>query len=225
MRSGGRAWSKTVRQALRHLLVVAMAGLAAPSPAADFDWFWREAAAPMRAAARPQRMAPLAEAVLARHPDLRRLGPASGRVLRRYGAALKAAAAAARISPPLLLALVAAESGGNATAVSPKGAMGLGQLMPGTAARFGVADPFDPATNLMASARYLDLLLRQFGDDAVLALAAYNAGEGAVIRRDAVPPFAETRAYVPRVLAIWGVLRRSCPRLPSHPRHPCPLPH
>lgn len=225
MRSGGRAVRRDpLRKAMAALLVMAWTAPAAPGAAADFDWFWREAAAPMRAAARPGRIAPLAETVLQRHPELRRLGPASGRVLRRHGAALAAAAAASRISPPLLLALVAAESGGDPTAVSPRGAMGLGQIMPATAARFGVADPFDPAANLMASARYLDILLRQFGDDAVLALAAYNAGEGAVIRRDAVPPFAETRAYVPRVLGIWAVLRRSCPRLPSHPRHPCPLP-
>lgn len=200
--------------------------LLSPSVAAqDFGWFWTEAAPPTRAAARPARMATLGEAVLNRHPDLRRLGPAAGRVLRRHGAALHAAAARGRVSPPLLLALVVAESGGDPRAVSPKGAMGLGQLMPATAERFGVADPFDPADNLSAAAAYLDVLLRAFNDDAVLALAAYNAGEGAVIRRGAVPPFEETRAYVPRVLAIWAVLRRACPRLPSHPRHPCRLPH
>lgn len=212
----------TVRRAA--VLALAAALLGQPAPAQDFGWFWREAAAPMRAAARPARMATLGEAVLARHPPLRRLGPGAGRVLRQHGPALKQAAAAARISPPLLLAMVVAESNGDPRAVSPAGAMGLGQLMPATAARFGVADPFEPSANLLGAARYLDELLRRFDDDAVLALAAYNAGEGAVMSRDGVPAFAETRAYVPKVLAIWAVLRRSCPRLPSHPRHPCPLP-
>lgn len=207
-------------------IIAAVAALSGdPAAAARYDWFWREAAAPMRAAARPGRMATLGEAVLERERQMRRLGPAAGRVLRQSGAALHAAAAAARVSPPLLLALVVVESAGDPDAVSPKGAMGLGQLMPDTAARFGVADAFDPAQNLRGAARYLDVLLRLFDDDAVLALAAYNAGEGAVIRRDAVPAFAETRAYVPRVLATWAVLRRACPRLPSHPRHPCRLPH
>jgi soluble lytic murein transglycosylase-like protein len=218
-------WQEAAMSARAAWLWIVVALMGQPVAASNFDWFWTEAAAPTRSAARPARMAGLGEAVLRRHPDLRRLGPAAGRVLRQHGAALHAAAAAGRISPPLLLALVVVESGGDPRAVSPRGAMGLGQLMPGTAERVGVADPFDPTANLRGAAAYLDRLLRQFDDDAVLALAAYNAGDGAVIRRSAVPPFAETRAYVPRVLAEWAVLRRACPRLPSHPRHPCRLPH
>lgn len=194
-----------------------------PVPAQDFGWFWREAAAPTARAARPARMAGLGEAVLARHPEIRRLVPAAWHTLARHQAALAQGAAAGQVSLPLLLALVVVESGGDAAAVSPKGAMGLGQLMPATAARFGVEEPFDPTANLRAAGRYLDLLLRRFGEDAVLALAAYNAGEGAVDARAAVPPFAETRAYVPRVLGLWAALRRACPRLPSRPRHVCPL--
>lgn len=207
---------------VRLLLVLA---LLAPRPALaqDFAWFWREAAAPATRAARPARMAGLGEAVLRRHPEIRRLLPVAWATLARHEAALAGGAAAGQVSLPLLLALVVVESGGNADAVSPKGAMGLGQLMPDTAARFGVETPFDPAANLRGAGRYLDLLLRRFGDDAVLALAAYNAGEGAVDARAAVPPFPETRAYVPRVLGLWAALRRACPRLPAHPRHVCPL--
>ncbi len=191
--------------------------LAATPAAADF---WTAAAAPGLGAARPGRMATAAEGAV-------RLGHGAGAprllaaVLRAHGAAIQRAADAAGVAPPLLLALVAVESGGDARAVSPKGAQGLGQLMPATAARFGVADPFDPAQNLRGAAAYLDALLRRYGGDAVLALAAYNAGEGAVARHRGVPPFPETRAYVPRVLAHWRAATALCARRPTLPRHPC----
>lgn len=121
-------------------------------------------------------------------------------------AALKAivheVAAAERVSAHLLEAVIAVESGYNPRAVSPKGAQGLMQLMPTTATRFGVADPFDPRENVRAGARYLKQLLDLFRGDLPLALAAYNAGEQAVIRSGhRIPPYAETQRYVPRVLA------------------------
>ena len=104
------------------------------------------------------------------------------------------------IDPALLMAVIDVESGGNAQAVSPKGASGLMQLMPSTAARHGVLNVFDPKQNIAAGARYLAQLLRQFGD-LPLALAAYNAGEAAVRKYGRqIPPFAETLAYVPRVI-------------------------
>ena len=106
------------------------------------------------------------------------------------------------VSPQLLHAVIAVESGYDARAVSPKGAQGLMQLMPATAQRFGVQDSFDPEQNVRAGATYLRSLLDLFGGDARLALAAYNAGEGAVIQSgNRIPAFAETQAYVPRVLA------------------------
>ncbi len=105
------------------------------------------------------------------------------------------------VSPHLLHAVIAVESGYNARAVSHKGAQGLMQLMPATAQRFGVTDPFDPQDNVRGGARYLKALLAQFNGDLQLALAAYNAGESAVVRYgNRVPPFAETLKYVPRVL-------------------------
>ena len=106
------------------------------------------------------------------------------------------------VSPHLLHAVIAVESAYNVRAVSPKGAQGLMQLMPATAQRFGVMDPFDPHDNVRGGARYLKALLAQFNGDLKLTLAAYNAGESAVVRHgNRVPPFAETQQYVPKVLA------------------------
>ena len=106
--------------------------------------------------------------------------------------------------------LIQRESAFDPRAVSPKDAKGLGQLMPGTAADLGVADPFDPIANLDGSARYLVEQLRAF-DSVELALAAYNAGPGAVRRHDGVPPFAETRAYVDWIMSRAGIARAKVP--------------
>lgn len=103
----------------------------------------------------------------------------------------------------LLHAVIAVESGFDPRAVSPRGARGLMQLMPATAQRFGVTDPFDARQNLSGGARYLRTLLDRFAGDVPLALAAYNAGEGAVDRHGGrIPPYLETQRYVPRVLAM-----------------------
>jgi soluble lytic murein transglycosylase-like protein len=108
------------------------------------------------------------------------------------------------LDPRLLHALITVESGYNPQAISPKGAIGLMQLMPGTARRYGIQDPRDPQQNLQAGARYLSDLLRLFNNDVSLALAAYNAGEHAVIRHGhRIPPYRETEAYVPKVLALY----------------------
>jgi hypothetical protein len=104
------------------------------------------------------------------------------------------------LDPSLVLAVVGVESSFRPDAVSPKGAQGLMQLMPATAASLGVADPLDPAENLDGGARHLGGLLERYHGDLVKALAAYNAGERAVDRHRGVPPYDETRAYVVRVL-------------------------
>ncbi|WP_230411877.1 transglycosylase SLT domain-containing protein [Denitromonas iodatirespirans] len=112
------------------------------------------------------------------------------------------------LDPALIQAVAQVESAFNPNAQSPKGALGLMQLMPATAERYGVTNPLDPATNLLGGARYLSDLLRLFNDDLELALAAYNAGENAVMKYDKqIPPYRETRAYVPRVLARYAVER------------------
>ena len=113
------------------------------------------------------------------------------------------AAAAARrhgLDPDLVMAVVSVESGFRPQAVSPKGAQGLMQLMPRTASSLGVADALDPAQNLDGGTRHLGQLLTLYGGDVTRALAAYNAGEGAVDRHGGVPPYRETRAYVKKVL-------------------------
>lgn len=105
-----------------------------------------------------------------------------------------------RVDHRLVESLVEMESGFDPRAVSHKGAMGLMQLMPEVAGKYGVADPFDPWQNLDAGVRHLRSLLLRYDADVRLALAAYNAGAGAVDRHGGVPPFAETRDYVQRVL-------------------------
>lgn len=111
------------------------------------------------------------------------------------------AAIRAGVDPVLFDSLVSCESGYNPRAVSAAGAQGLCQLMPATARGLGVSDSFDPAQNLDGGARYLAQMLREFGGDERLAVAAYNAGPGAVRRYGGIPPFAETQAYVQRVLS------------------------
>jgi hypothetical protein len=139
----------------------------------------------------------------------------------QHGSEILRASVGSGISPALVLAVIAVESAGRPQAVSPKGAQGLMQLMPATAERFGVQDANDPAQNIRGGVAYLSWLLREFDGDAVLALAGYNAGEGAVRRNDGVPPFAETRDYVPKVLAAWRVARGLCRTPPELPGDGC----
>ena len=104
----------------------------------------------------------------------------------------------------LVRSVVLVESNFNHRAVSPKGARGLMQLMPATARRYGVADSFNPHENIRGGVRYLSDLLAMFRGDVTLALAAYNAGEGAVLRYSGVPPYSETQEYVRRALVAYG---------------------
>lgn len=112
-------------------------------------------------------------------------------------------ARARALEPKLVKALIQAESGYNVQALSNKGAMGLMQLMPGTATELAVDDPYDPDQNIRGGTAYLRSLLDRFGHKIELALAAYNAGPGAVDRHSGIPPYQETRAYVRRVLGLY----------------------
>jgi len=108
------------------------------------------------------------------------------------------------IDEDLLASVVKAESGGKTFAVSRTGARGLMQLMPGTASAMGVDDAFRPEQNIAGGTAYLDQLLVRYHDDATLALAAYNAGPGAVDKYHGIPPYRETRAYVARVIGEFN---------------------
>lgn len=125
------------------------------------------------------------------------------------------------ISETLLLAVITAESAGKVDAKSHKGAQGLMQLIPATAARFGVRDPYDPTQNIDGGAAYLSWLLRRFNDDPILALAGYNAGENAIDKHAGVPPFTETRDYVPIVFDALAAAEALCLVVPSGPRRSC----
>ena len=127
-----------------------------------------------------------------------------------YAAEIDAAAAKYNVDPALLRGLIRQESNFNPSAGSPAGARGLTQLMPGTAAALGV-DPSVPAQAIEGGAKYLRQQLDKFGNDPAKALAAYNAGPGAVQRYGGVPPFAETQNYVRKVLAYAAEYRQAAP--------------
>lgn len=122
----------------------------------------------------------------------------------RYDGIVDSAARQYQIDANLLHAVISAESGYNPNAISPKGAFGLMQLMPDTARRYGVTNRLDPVQNIAGGARYLRDLLQMFNNDTKLAVAAYNAGENAVIRfGNRIPPYRETIQYVPKVLGYY----------------------
>jgi soluble lytic murein transglycosylase-like protein len=133
-------------------------------------------------------------------------GAGSGSV--PYQAQIEAAAAKYGIDPAVLKGLIKQESGFNPNAGSPAGAQGLTQLMPGTAASLGVTNVHDPAQSIDGGAHYLKMQLDRFGGDYSKALAAYNAGPGAVQRYGGIPPYAETRNYVKNVLAYADQYRQ-----------------
>ncbi len=112
------------------------------------------------------------------------------------------------IDPALLAGLIQTESGFNERAVSPAGAKGLTQLMDGTARGLGVTNPFDPEQSAMGGARLLRQLLTKYGGDVPLALAAYNAGSGAVDQHGGIPPYQETQTFIPRVLQATARYRQ-----------------
>ena len=137
------------------------------------------------------------------------------KVAARHGQAILSSTIGTRVSPALALAVIMTESSGRPDAVSGAGAEGLMQLIPATAERFGVKDSMDPKSNIRGGVAYLDWLLDEFDGDVLLALAGYNAGEGAVRKNGGIPPYAETRAYVPKVIAAWSIARSLCLTMPE----------
>lgn len=133
-------------------------------------------------------------------PDGRATGNSVAARLQQFEPHIRESAGRNGVPPELIRAVMRAESAGRADAVSPAGAKGLMQLMDGTAAGLGVRNSFDPQQNIEGGAKYLRQMLDMFGGNTELALAAYNAGPGNVRKHDGIPPFAETRQYVNRVM-------------------------
>lgn len=182
------------------------------APAAQMAWFWTEVS-PDLAASGPGRLdkalrhllnAPQGQA--APEPRLDTLM----RISQEHGIDILRATVGTQVSPALVLAVISVESGGRSDAQSHAGAAGLMQLMPGTAEQYGVTDRLDPAQSIKGGTAYLDRLMTAFDNDPILVLAGYNAGENAVKTNDGVPPYAETRDYVPKVLAAFRVARGVC---------------
>lgn len=169
--------------------------------------------APGSATSAVLRLAPPPGVASAPPPALafRRCMAASSRRLHLNDFVLEITQAATDFGVPeaLLRAVIHAESAFRPSALSHANAQGLMQLIPATAERFGVADPWDPAQNIRGGAEYLAWLLRHFDGDLIKALAGYNAGEGAVRRHGGVPPYAETQAYVVRVQQLYAAYQQA----------------
>ncbi|MDZ4095620.1 MAG: lytic transglycosylase domain-containing protein [Paracoccaceae bacterium] len=205
-----------------------IAGSAAPSlapmpaTASTYAWFWE--AVPTAQAAVQGRY-PLAMANLSRGPGGSSVAAPRMQqmqnIAQTYGIDILKATIGTEVSPALVLAVIGIESAGRVDAVSSAGAQGLMQLIPATAARFGVADSKDAGQNIKGGVAYLDWLMKEFDRDPLMVLAAYNAGEGAVKANAGVPPYAETRDYVPKVLAAWQVAQGLCQSPPELVSDPC----
>jgi len=203
------------------------AAAAAPSmpvrPATDAaGWFWSAIqpglpADPARFWAAQDHLEMAPEAATLNAPRLATLAA----IAETHGRDLLMASIETNVSPALALAVIAVESAGRTDAVSHAGAQGLMQLIPATAERFAVEDPFDAAQNIRGGMAYLAWLLEEFDGDPILALAGYNAGEGAVRQSGGVPDYAETRNYVPKVIAAWMIARNLCLTPPDLPTDGC----
>ena len=189
---------------------------------AHYDWYWDRV--PVAREASDGRF-PLALAALTQGPDGASVTAPRLQTMQnlaeKYGTQILKDTIGTNVSPALVLAVIGIESAGNPEAVSSAGAIGLMQLIPATATRFGVTDATDPAQNIKGGVAYLNFLMNTFDRDPVLVLAAYNAGEGAVAANNGVPPYPETRDYVPKGLAAWTVAQGLCMTPPELVSDPC----
>lgn len=200
--------------------------VAAPaSPSSSYDWYWDHVSAGLGQTG-PGRVIE-AMAALGKGPGGKTvLGPRLQTlqdISDRHAQDILLATVGTQVSPALALAVISVESAGRADAVSSAGAQGLMQLMPATAERFGVTDSFDPTQNIKGGVAFLDFLMEKFGGDPVLVLAGYNAGENSIAKNDGVPPYAETRDYVPKVLAAFKTARGLCVTPPQLASDGCVL--
>jgi soluble lytic murein transglycosylase-like protein len=187
--------------AIALLALCTVAGLGRPAEAQIYSW--RDANGILTVSDRPKDSGARAVVVPVAPSLSTRSNPVFEPLIRQH-------ASRQGVLPDLVRAVIQVESAFNPRAVSPKGAMGLMQLMPATAARFGVTDPFNPAENIRAGVMYLRQLLDRYGNNEQLALAAYNAGPGAVDKYGTrIPPYRETRNYVHRITGIRGNARNA----------------
>jgi soluble lytic murein transglycosylase-like protein len=216
---------RTPKPGQRKRIRTPSASARAPAQPQSQAWFWEQYRTDADAAG-PRRWTAALESLHAHRADGGALLSESHLrdIKGKFETQIAAAARAHGVSEVLLLAVIAVESAGRAKAVSPQGARGLMQLIPATARRFGVTDSFDPAQNIRGGAAYLDWLLRNFGEDAILALAGYNAGEGAVERHQGVPPYSETRDYVVKVFDALAAAQGLCRAPADTPRRACGWP-
>ena len=190
-------------------------GAIVPAAPGQYDWFWAKIS-PDAAKSGPGRlqdaMTTLAGAgAKVPAPRLQQMQD----IAKVNGIDILRSTIGTQISPALVLAVITVESAGKADAVSGAGAQGLMQLMPDTASRFGVTDSLVPTQNIAGGVKYLNWLMEEFERDPILVLAGYNAGEGSVRKHAGVPPFAETRDYVPKVLAAFQVAKGLCKTPPE----------
>lgn len=202
--------------------VAAEPGAPVPAPTSSYAWFWDLVPTGIGGA---QDRFVTAMAALSQGPDGAQVRAPRMQSMQTiaevYGRDILIATLDTDVSPALVLAVMGIESAGKADAVSSAGAVGLMQLIPATAERFGVTDSTDPAQNIKGGVAYLNWLMQEFDGDPVLVLAAYNAGEGAVRANQGVPPYAETRDYVPKVLAAFQVAQGLCATPPMLVSDPC----
>ncbi|MFK7939910.1 MAG: lytic transglycosylase domain-containing protein [Roseovarius sp.] len=191
------------------------------TPTAAYDWFWTSVPSEIGVNSTERLTKALAGLSKGNVPGPR-LQDLQG-IASTQGGTILRETIGTNVSPALVLAVISVESGGRSAATSGKGAQGLMQLMPDTATRFGVTDSLDTAQNIKGGVAYLSWLLREFEGDAILALAGYNAGEGAVKKHQGVPPYAETRDYIPKVLAAFEVARGLCKTRPELITDACAL--
>ena len=182
----------------------------APTYAARYDWFWSDVPFDIDAAGAGRLEPALSALARARDPVAAPRLQQMQSVAQAHGVDILRATIGTQVAPALVLAVMMVESSGRADAVSGAGAQGLMQLMPDTAARFGVSDSFAASQNIVGGVKYLDWLMGEFNRDPILVLAGYNAGEGSIRKYEGVPPFTETRDYVPKVLAAFKVAQGLC---------------
>lgn len=183
--------------------------------AGQYDWFWTKIS-PDAAQSGPGRLELAMNMLSASNtrvpaPRLQQMQD----LAKVHGVDILRSTIGTKVSPALALAVISVESSGRPDAVSSAGAQGLMQLMPDTATRFGVKDSTIAAQNIAGGIKYLDWLMGEFGNDPILVLAGYNAGEGSVRKHAGVPPFPETRDYVPKVLAAFQVAKGLCKTPPE----------